>query len=91
MKRFIEQGGLWDLFAAVGLTLLVAGMGWTYWPLAPLALGLALLLLGIWGAAVVGEDPSGTRTRDQRRRRRRQTAAAHLAGKGRLADEDDDA
>ena len=41
---------LCDLVALVGLVLIVVGMGWIYLPLAPIVLGLALLIMGILGA-----------------------------------------
>lgn len=49
---------IWDLLFFAGLGVIAIGLGWIYAPLGLIAVGLALCLLGWWGARVSTASPA---------------------------------
>ncbi len=81
--RWFRPPLLWDVLAAIGLTLATTGAALVWAPLGLLMLGGSVLLLGLWGAAAHG---GGSR----KRRRGREQVRNLMMGKGHLCDGSED-
>ena len=55
----------WDVLALIGLLLFTAGLGWAWRPLWLIVPGVALLLLGVWGAKLGAYRRRSSRVDDE--------------------------